>query len=148
MNDMNDLNIHRAETKSENGETVNLKYDENADILEIFFGENESATGVELTDHILLRLNQKTGRIVSLTFLHFSILAEQTEFGPRSYPLDKLDELPEDFRELVVHTLTAAPLNQFLKLSFFQESLTKRVPLAYVAQAPKSEIAGRGICTD
>jgi len=146
---MSDLKLHQTEIKTANGKDVRLIYDENMDMLEIFFGENEPATGVELTDHILLRLNRKTGRIVSLTLLHFSILAEQTEFGPRSYPLDKLDELPEDLRESVARTLTAAPLNQFLKLSFFQQSPTKRVPLAYVAQAPKSAIAGRDIiCTD
>ncbi|MDZ7261317.1 MAG: DUF2283 domain-containing protein [candidate division KSB1 bacterium] len=97
-----------------------------------FFGENEPATGVELTDHILLRLNQTTGRAVSLTILHFSILAERTEYGPRSYPLDKLEELPEELRELVVRIVITAPVNQFLKLSHFQVSPTKRVLLTYV----------------
>jgi hypothetical protein len=100
--------------------------------MEILFGENEPATGIELTDHILLRLNRKTGRPVSLTLLHFSILTERTEYGPRSYPLDKLEELPEDFRELMVRVIMAMPVNKFLKISFFQESPTKRVPLTYV----------------
>ncbi len=70
---MNGFKRHRAEIKSEKGETIHLIYDENADILEVFFGENEPATGVELTDHILLRLNRETGRTVSLTLFHFSI---------------------------------------------------------------------------
>ena len=154
MNNMSGFKRHRAEIKSEKGETIHLLYDENADILEVFFGENEPATGVELTDHILLRLNRETGRTVSLTLFHFSILAEQTEFGPRSYPLDKLEDLPEDLRESVIHVVTAAPVNQFLKLSFFQESPTKQVPLTYIAHAPKSAIAGaiqrayEYICTD
>ncbi len=34
--------------------------------------------------------------------LHFSILSEQTQYGPRSFPLDKLDQLPEELRELVL----------------------------------------------
>jgi hypothetical protein len=129
---MSDLKLHRREIKNENGEITHLVYDENEDILEILFGENEPATGIELTDHILLRLNRKTGRAVSLTLLHFSILTERTEYGPRSYPLDKLEELPEDFRELLVRVITAMPVNKFLKISFFQESPTKRVPLTYV----------------
>jgi hypothetical protein len=129
---MSDLKIHRTKMKGENGETISLVYNETEDMLDIFFGENESATGIELTDHILLRLNKTTGRAVSLTLLHFSILTEQTEYGPRSFPLDKLKELPEDLRELVFRTITTVPVNKFLKISFFQESPTKRVPLTYV----------------
>lgn len=129
---MSDLKLHRAEVECANGETIRLVYDEDGDMLDIFFAENEPATGIELTDHILLRLNQTTGRAVSLTLLHFSILSERTEYGPRSYPLDKLEELPETLRELVVRAVTTEPVNQFLKLSFFQESPTKRVPFTYV----------------
>ena len=129
---MNDLNLHQREIKAENGETIRLAYDKNEDMLDIFFGENEPATGIELTDHILLRLNQDTGRAVSLTLLHFSILIERTEYGPRSYPLDKLEELSENLRDLVIRVVTAMPVNKFLKISFFQESPTKRVPLTYV----------------
>lgn len=129
---MSDLKLQKTEVKTANGETIRLVYDESGDMLDIFFGENEPATGVELTDHILLRLNPTTGRVISLTLLHFSVLTEQTEYGPRSYPLDKLEELPENLRELVVRALTTMPVNQFLKLSHFQESPTKRVPLTYV----------------
>lgn len=101
-------------------------------MLDIFFGENEPATGVELTDHILLRLNQTTARAVSLTSSHFSILTVQTEYGPRSFPLDNLEALPEDLRELVVRLIAKMPVSKFLKLSNFQMSPTKRVPLTYV----------------
>lgn len=129
---MSNLKLHRTKIKGENGETIHLVHDETEDMLDIFFGENESATGIELTDHILLRLNKTTGRAVSLTLLHLAILTEQTEYGPRSFPLDKLKELPEDLRELVFRAITTAPVNRFLKISFFQESPTKRVPLTYV----------------
>ena len=98
---MSELKLQKTEIKAANGEKIRLVYDESGDMMDIFFGENEPATGVELTDHILLRFNLKTERIVSLTLLHFSILTEQTEYGPRSYPLDKLEELPENLRELV-----------------------------------------------
>ena len=134
MNIMNEL-------KSESRNETKLAYDEDGDILEIFFGENRPATGIELTDHILLRLNPKTQNPVSLTFLHFSILAEQTEYGPRSYPMDKLEELPEDLRESVTRAIRTAPVNQFLKLSFFQESPTRRIPLTYVENTLREQAA-------
>jgi len=129
---MNELKLRRSEVLAANGEKIRLVYDEGEDMLDIFFGENEPATGVELTDNILLRLDQKTGRAVSLTICHFSILTELTEYGPRSFPLDNLDELPEDLRALTVRLIMKAPVNQFLKLSHFQESPVKRVPLTYV----------------
>ena len=129
---MSELNLHKTEAMTISGHPVRLVYDEDVDILDVFFGENEAATGVELTDHILLRLNRTTGRPISLTMIHFSILAERTEYGPRSYPLDKLEELPLDLRELVTQMLRTAPVNNFLKLSHFQASPTKRMPLTYV----------------
>ena len=129
---MSELKLHRSEVTAADGEKIRLVYDEGEDMLDIFFGENEPATGAELTDHILLRLNQKTARAVSLTICHFSILTELTEYGPRSFPLENLDDLPEALRELAVRVIMKAPVNQFLKLSNFQSSTTKRVPLTYV----------------
>jgi hypothetical protein len=129
---MNNSNPHQTEIRARNGESVRLAHDETEDILEIFFGKNEPATGIELTDHILLRFNQTTGRAVSLTLLHFSILTERTEYGPRSYPLNNLKELPEALRELVIRALTTSPVDEFLKLSYFQASPTKKVPFTYV----------------
>lgn len=61
-----------------NGQCIRVEYDEDADMLDIFFGENASATGVELTDDILLRLDRESGRAIGLTLLHFSILTERT----------------------------------------------------------------------
>lgn len=129
---MSDLKLQKKEIKGENGDTIQLVYDKNEDILEIFFGENEPATGVELTDHILLRLNPKTGRAISLTLLHFAILIERTEYGPRSYPIAKFEELPEELRDTALRTMTKTPVSRFLKILSFQESPNKSVPLTYV----------------
>lgn len=133
---MGELNLYKTEITANDGTPVRLVYDQEADILELFFGENEPATGVELTDHIVLRLNKRTKRAISLMLDDFSILTERTEYGPRSFPLDKLDELPEDLRELVLQLLTAMPVSQFLKVSQLQLSPTERVPLTYVESQP------------
>ena len=134
---MSQLQLHKTEITARDGTAVRLVYDQEADILEIFFGENEPATGVELTDYIILRLNKRTRRAISLMLLHFSILAERTEYGPRSYPLDTLDEVPEGLRELALHLVTSMPVSQFLKLSHFQASPTERIPFTYVESQPE-----------
>jgi hypothetical protein len=133
---MSELNLAKTDMTAYDGTPVRLVYDQEADILEIFFGTNEPATGVELTDHIILRLNQQTKRAISLLLLDFSILTERTEYGPRSYPLNKLDDLPESLRELVLQLVTSPPVSQFLKVSHFQASPTERVPLTYVEAQP------------
>jgi len=129
---MSDSDLQKAKVIATNGEKIRMEYNAGEDLLDIFFGDNEPATGVELTDSILLRLDQKTKRAVSLTFLHFSILTERTEYGPRSFPLDNLRELPEDLKELTLRVMTTSPVNQFLKLSNFQASSTEQIPVTYV----------------
>lgn len=138
---MNELNLYKARISARDGTPVRLVYDEEADILEIFFGDNEPATGVELTDHIILRVNRETQRAVSLLLLDFSVLTERTEYGPRSFPLDKLDELPVDLQEVVLQVVTSLPVSQFLKTSHFQASPTERVPSAYVEIQPTAATA-------
>ena len=138
---MSALNLSQRDMTAYDGTPVRLVYDQEADILEIFFGINEPATGIELTDHIILRLNQQTKRAISLLLLDFSILTERTEYGPRSYPLHILDELPESVRDLVLQLVTSMPIRRFLKISHFQASPTKRVPLTYVEAQPSMAIA-------
>lgn len=138
---MSKINIYKKQISATNGVVIQLAYDEQADILEVVFGQNEPATGIELTDHILLRLNQTTKRALSLTLLHFSILAERTEYGPRSYPLDRLDELPEELRQTVLHILTTPPVNQLLKVSHFQVSSTQSLPLTFVDSSRFASVA-------
>jgi len=138
---MSTLNLHKTEMTANDGTPTRLIYDQEGDILEIFFGKNESATGVELTDQIVLRLNWQTRHAISLMLLDFSILTERTEYGPRSYPLDKLDDLPEDLRELALRLVTSMPVSQFLKLTHFQTPLMESVPLTYVESQPIMAIA-------
>ena len=70
-----------------------FNYDEVSDTLYISFAPGEQATGIELTPHILLRLNKQECRAVGLTFLDYSLLAQKTDMGPRSFPLTGLSEL-------------------------------------------------------
>ncbi|MBM3225884.1 MAG: DUF2283 domain-containing protein [Candidatus Tectomicrobia bacterium] len=136
------LNLSRSSIITYDGTLVRLVYDPEADMLEIFFGANEVATGIELTDHIVLRLNLQTKRAVSLLLMNFSILAERTEYGPRSHPLTTLHTLPDEVRAVVLHVLTSMPVQQFLKVSHLQVSPTERMPLTYVETQPMGVVHG------
>ncbi len=110
---MDVLKLQKTEMTARDGSPVRLVYDEDADILEIFFGENGPATGIELTEQIILRLDRQTQRAFSLTLLHFSVLSVTTEYGPRSFALNKLERLPQNLKDLVVRLLTSLPVSQF-----------------------------------
>ena len=135
------LRIQQTELLARNGTLVRLVYDEDADMLELTFGENCPARGIELTDQIILRVDPIAARAVSLTLLHFSILAEQTVYGPRSWALASLRQMPEDARELVLHVLTTPPVSQFLKLSQLQTAPAQFMPVVYVDPQPIASYA-------
>lgn len=129
---MNELRMQQTEILIGDGTSVRFVYDEDADILELFFGDNGPARGIELTDQIILRLDREARRAVSLTLLHFSILSEQTVYGPRSWRIDSLERMPDALREVVLRVLTTLPVSQFLKLTQLQTGAAQFVPVAYV----------------
>ena len=104
-------------------ETPNHNYDEASDTLYISFVPGEKATGVELNDHILLRINKAERRAVGLTFFEYSVLAQRTEVGPRSFPLTGLAKLSGDLREVVLDILRHSPVSDILSLSAYTPSL-------------------------
>jgi len=138
---MDNSSFFQIQKTAADGTPVRLVYDIEADILEFFFGPNEPSTGVELTDHIVLRVNSKTRRAISLSVLHFSILTERTEYGPRSYALDNLNDVSEDLRKLALQLLTTLPVSQFVKVTHFQASPTKQIPVTYVESQPDLNVA-------
>jgi uncharacterized protein YuzE len=104
-------------------------YDETSDTLYISFAPGEAATGIELTDHILLRVNKRERRAIGLTLLDYSILAQTTDIGPRSFPLTGLDELSDDLREMVLDILLHPPVHNILSLLAYTPSLAETIPI-------------------
>lgn len=86
-------------------QNVTYTYDETGDTLSILFAPSERATGIELTDHIILRINKAERRAIGMTVLDYSLVAQATEIGPRSFPLTGLSELSVEMRELVIDIL-------------------------------------------
>lgn len=115
------------------GTAVLLVYEAESDELNVYFGENRKATGIQLADHILLRLDRAEGKAVSLSFIDFSLLVRPTTFGPANFRLDGLDDLPDDLREMTLQIITTPPVSHFLKVGAFYTSLYQSpVPISFV----------------
>ncbi|MEM7537798.1 MAG: DUF2283 domain-containing protein [Chloroflexota bacterium] len=69
-----------------------FNYDELSDTLYVSFFPGEKATGIELSDNILLRINKRNRYAVGLSLFNYSILAQRTEIGLRSIPLTGIKE--------------------------------------------------------
>jgi uncharacterized protein YuzE len=106
-----------------------FNYDEPSDTLYVSFAPGEKATGIELNDHILLRINKKERRAIGLTFFDYSLLAQKAEVGPRSFPLTGLTELSDELREIVVDILQRPPVNDILFLSTYTSSIVETMPI-------------------
>ncbi|HEX6751795.1 MAG TPA: DUF2283 domain-containing protein [Longimicrobium sp.] len=106
-----------------------IRYDEPSDTLYVSFAPGESATGIELNPHILLRVDKKNRRPIGITLLDFSILAQQTELGARSFPLTGLAELSPKTRELAIDLLRSAPVNEYLVLSAYTPAACETIPI-------------------
>ena len=110
-------------------------YDEVSDTLYISFAPGEQATGIELTPHILLRLNKQERRAVGMTFLEYSLLAQKTDMGPRSFPLTGLSELSDDLRDIVIDVLKCPPVSNVLLLSSYTPSISETIPIMLLQTA-------------
>lgn len=113
-----------------------LNYDEMSDTLYVSFAPGENATGVELNDHLLLRINKQEQRAVGLTFFDYSLLAQSTDFGPRSFPLPGLADLPHELQRLVVDIISKPPVSDFLSLSSYTPSFHETVPITSLHRMP------------
>lgn len=103
-------------------------YDEDADILYISFAPGETATGIMLNDQLLLRVKRAERRAIGLTIMDYSILAHQTDIGPRAVPLTGLQDISQDLRELALELLRTPALQAIVMLSAYSPSATESTP--------------------
>ena len=113
-----------------------FNYDEVSDTLYVSFAPGEQATGIELTAHILLRFNKQERKAVGMTFLEYSLLAQKTDMGPRSFPLTGLSELSEDLRDVVLDILQRPPVSDVLLLSSYTPSISETIPITLLQTVP------------
>lgn len=112
-----------------------FNYDETSDTLYISFAPAEEATGIELNEHILLRIDKRERRAVGLTFFEYSVLAQRTEVGPRSFPLTGLAELSEEVRGIVIEVLLHPPVSDILSVSAYSPSPLETIPITFLQLA-------------
>ena len=111
-----------------------LNYDEISDTLYISFSPGEKATGIELNDHILLRINRDERRAVGIAIFDYCLLAQKTDLGPRSFPLSGLNELPGELRDIICEVLLSEPVNKILSLSAYTPSVVETIPILTLRQ--------------
>jgi uncharacterized protein YuzE len=116
--------------------TPNISYDETSDTLYVSFAPGEKATGIELNEHILLRVNKAERRAVGLTIFEYSLLAQQTEMGPRGFPLTGLNQLSDELRDMVLEILQQPPVSEIVFLLAYTPSPMEMIPVTMLQPLP------------
>jgi len=113
-----------------------ITYDETSDSLSISFQPGTKATGIELNEHILLRMDKKARRPIGLTLFEYSVLVQKTDLGPRSFPLTGLRDLSKELREMVLEILLSPPVSDFLSVSAYTPSILETIPITSLHRVP------------
>ncbi|RMD98933.1 MAG: DUF2283 domain-containing protein [Calditrichaeota bacterium] len=114
-----------------------FNYDEMSDTLYVSFKPGEKATGIELNEHILLRIDKDKSEIIGITFFDYSLLVQDADFGPRSFPLTGLKKLSSEMQELVLKILQSEPVAEILALSTYTPTYSEAIPITLLRQVPE-----------
>jgi len=90
---------------------VRITYDPEGDILSITFGEPTGATGYQLSDQILLRVDPQTQRAAGLTIFNFSMHTHT----PKEIPLPGMEAEPE-VKSRLLQIIASPPIIHFLRV--------------------------------
>jgi uncharacterized protein YuzE len=90
---------------------IRITYDPEGDILYITFGQPVSATGYQLSDQVLLRIDPQTSEAAGLTILNYSIHA----CGEQDIPLPGLEEEDPEIRARLMSVLASPPVSHFIR---------------------------------
>ena len=106
-------------------------YDQEGDILYISFGRSEHVVGVELGDHLLLRLDTGNGtarspRAVGLTVLFPAQLLALGHVP--TFALEQLERLPADLRTAVLEVLSEPSVSNLLSVQMTLAREELRMP--------------------
>jgi uncharacterized protein YuzE len=119
----------------------NFSYDEISDTLYVSFAPGEKATGIELNNNILLRIDKDKLKAIGITIFDYSLLAQKAEFGQRSFPLTGLAQLSEELRELVLEIIQNPPVTEILALSTYTPTYSESIPITSLQYVPTA-VAG------
>ena len=88
-----------------------ITYDPEGDILYITFDQPTAATGYQLSDQLLLRVNPQTQHVAGLTIFNFSVHVRTA----REIPLTGVEENSE-VKSFLLQVLGSPPLTHFLQI--------------------------------
>ncbi len=112
-------------------------YDPESDILDVYFGEKRPAWTIELTDNIMIAIDREEGGATGLTLLDFTELIRPTPFGPRSFPVTGLADLPIAERDLVLRILNSSPVNAWVDVSAVEKLPDSPFAVAHLESPPR-----------
>ena len=128
--------LHEHEIKLSNGDVALWSYDDEGDVLEIFFRDAPASATVELADGVFLRFDRQHEQPLSIGFVAATALMRSQEFGQPLLALTGLAKLPTDERKLVLNMLQASPVNAVLRVySFKPAARAQAIPVAALAQS-------------
>lgn len=96
------------------------EYDQEGDVLDVYFDKKRPAWTIELTSNIMISIDRAAQQPVALTLMDYTELARITIWGPRSFPITGLADLPLAERDLVLAILNSSPVNRWLDVSTVQ----------------------------
>jgi len=114
-------------------------YDDEGDILDVYFDGFSSERPVwtlELTDNIMITIDRAQRQVLALGFLDFSELIRRTPFGPRSFPITGLADLPLAERDLVLEVLGREPIQRWLDVSTVEHLPDSPFVVTHLAPMP------------
>jgi uncharacterized protein YuzE len=90
---------------------IRITYDPEGDILYVTFGRPTAATGYQLSDQLLLRINPQTGKAAGLTIFNYSVHAKTGQ----EIPVPGLGEEPK-VKSRLMAALASPPVSHFLRV--------------------------------
>jgi len=116
---------------------VKYNYDREGDVLYISFGRSEHTVGVELGDHLLLRLDMGGGAMQSPRAVGLTIFfpAQLLTLGHApAFSLEQMEQLPVSFRAAVLEVLSKPPVSELLSVRLTLAPEELRIPELVTAQ--------------
>ena len=101
---------------------IRITYDPEGDILYLTFGQPTEATGYQLSDQILLRVNPQTQEVAGLTIRNFSVHANTAQ----EILLPEIDEDPT-VKPLLLQLLSSPPVTHFLHVVKGAQGISARL---------------------
>jgi hypothetical protein len=114
-----------------------FEYDQEGDVLDVHFTEKrQAAWTIELTPNIMISIDRAKEQAVCLTFLDYTELIRATDWGPRSFPITGLADLPLLEQELVFMVLNSVPVQRWLDVSVVQNLPESPFSVAHLEPPP------------